>query len=66
MEKERICNFCNEQYTDDLTNKFELHIKDYCKFLGSCNDKCFYSLPLAIRNKLFMSAIYKNHKEKNI
>lgn len=69
MERERICNNCNKKYTDNLDNKFNLHMKHYCKFLGSCSDKCFYDLPLAKRNKLFISAIYFDHKaetENNI
>lgn len=63
MERIRICNSCDKEYKDVLDNKFETHIKKYCKYLGSCSDSCFYNLPLSMRNKLFMSAIYKDNKK---
>ncbi len=64
MERERICNACNKKYNDNLDNKFSTDIRDYCKYLGSCNQKCFYTLPLHKRNHLFMSAIYRDQKNK--
>ncbi len=63
MEKTKKCETCSKQYTDDLSNKFSLHIKDYCKFLGACSDICFYNLAQSTRQHLFIKAIHEENKK---
>lgn len=62
-QPKKTCQSCNNEYDDHIDNKFQNHIKHYCKYLGACSDKCFYDLPLETRNKMFMAAIYQDNKK---
>lgn len=64
METHRKCMNCHCDYKHNEDTLYSEDIKEYCKYLGCCKEKCWNKLPRRQRNDLMLQAFIYNHKKK--
>lgn len=58
------CRTCNIVYEEPKGAKSAPHIKDYCKYLGFCNQECFEKLSERGKDILMFRALIEGDKLK--
>tara|TARA_R110002096_G_scaffold169263_2_gene340881 strand:+ start:2639 stop:2842 length:204 start_codon:yes stop_codon:yes gene_type:complete len=63
MEK-RKCIHCEKDYNCEDTVKYNREMSEYVRYLGACNEECFYKLPRSKRNRLMFGAFLQWNKSE--
>lgn len=62
FERGRKCMSCDCNYIEDAGSKYSKDLNEYVKYLGCCNEKCFFKQTKRKRNRLMFGGFVRDLK----